>query len=1036
MRAYHFLLWLFLGSNSLLLAQFERQLHFTNFGKKDGLIDPLIFCGVQDDLGYLWFGSGTGLYQYDGKSFIKYESPIRTHDFLLENILQCVSKDASGNLWLGSLNALQWFNPRTRQFSSHSLKDSVFRKMCQSSIKHIVFDSLGDAWICTYNKSFYHFRKKDSSFHFVSNKFDLDTKKFLIASYSYAKNEMYVLTVDGIYHLDLLQSNSRFIPFPNQNRATNSYRYNDILYITLEPDCVLEFDMSSKKFILYPWTKDYIKEYTPLCALKSNKKLVLGGYGIRFLDVENNSSQHATMSHLNEFDLHINKIVYMFEDHEGNLWLCSHFGLSMLSWQNSQVLSSPIQNNKKLSIEPAMVCALNKNQWFIGSSYGSSIENKSLLIDENLGKQISIKKSKNHQKSNYVYFKCRDKVFASDDLAFYLFIEQENLLQDIHITDQHGRIPKDIYKVVYQNNGNVILVSYKNGFYDWDGNNSVMHHFNRWDVDGIKSDSLDNDIIPFLSDSQGKIWTLSNKGIFKYDLISKQGIQRAASLLPNIQINSYNIGAHQSTDGHIWISSTHEGIFEYWEEKEKEFLNKYNQHSNNGIPSNSTYDLLKDPLSNHLWVFNLLGILKFDLDKKKVIGIIDKQRGLSEDVYGYYKQLNEEGKLLMTYFGKADLVPLSNFLWDSIAPRLCFNSIKITGKEFIKEWGTHKHHIQIPYNKNYVEIEWAALHYNNPNRIEYLYQLSGKDTQWVSLKNKNNIALGGLSEGNHTLKIQAINCDGIESNEFLELHMKVSAPFWRQAWFAGLVVLGMLIGFSILYRYRTNQIKRESGLKMQFAEQLSNIELRALRAQMNPHFIFNCLNSIQKYILKNDQFNASQYLTKFSRLIRLILDQSNQNYILLSSELELLQLYVEMEQLRFDNSFQYLVRVEETVDPMTIEIPSLLIQPYIENAIWHGLLHKEENGKIELSLSKSNGHLTVIVEDNGIGREKAKEFKSKQVLKNKSYGMKITEDRISIFNTLYNQQASHKVEDLRTGSESSGTRVTITIPYRFINENA
>ena len=210
--------------------------------------------------------------------------------------------------------------------------------------------------------------------------------------------------------------------------------------------------------------------------------------------------------------------------------------------------------------------------------------------------------------------------------------------------------------------------------------------------------------------------------------------------------------------------------------------------------------------------------------------------------------------------------------------------------------------------------------------------------------------------------------------------------------------------------------------------------MKALRAQMNPHFIFNSLNSIQKYILKNEHYEASQYLTKFSRLIRLILDHSNQNAISISSELDLLKLYVEMESLRFDNKFDYQIETDPDISTETSEIPSMLIQPYVENAIWHGLLHKEDRGKLTIQFTKKDNHnIIVTIEDNGVGRERSAELKSKQVLKKKSYGIQITENRISIINRVQNINASARITDLKnTDGQACGTRVELYIPIKPI----
>jgi LytS/YehU family sensor histidine kinase len=230
-------------------------------------------------------------------------------------------------------------------------------------------------------------------------------------------------------------------------------------------------------------------------------------------------------------------------------------------------------------------------------------------------------------------------------------------------------------------------------------------------------------------------------------------------------------------------------------------------------------------------------------------------------------------------------------------------------------------------------------------------------------------------------------------------------------------------------------LQYHSRLKTNFYRKTAAIEMKALRAQMNPHFIFNCLTSINRYIVKSDNKTASNYLTKFSKLIRLILDNSAVEYIPLDTEIQTLQLYIDMEALRFDHAFEYEIQTDDAVASENILIPSMLVQPYAENAIWHGLLHlpeddKKGNGKLWIRfLKRDENVLTVEVEDNGVGRQKAKEIESKNTLKKKSYGMQISEDRIQLINKLYKYNTSVKVQDLvdKTGA-ASGTKVILTVP--------
>jgi sensor histidine kinase YesM len=247
---------------------------------------------------------------------------------------------------------------------------------------------------------------------------------------------------------------------------------------------------------------------------------------------------------------------------------------------------------------------------------------------------------------------------------------------------------------------------------------------------------------------------------------------------------------------------------------------------------------------------------------------------------------------------------------------------------------------------------------------------------------------------------------------------------------AGGLLLLLLFAFVL---YRLKRIRHETRLKSTYTKRIHQIEMRALRAQMNPHFIFNCLNSINRYIVKSDHKTASGYLTKFAKLIRLILDNSTADTITLDKEIQTLQLYLDMEILRFDNVFAYAIELDEALLPETITIPSMLLQPYVENAIWHGLLHKETGaGKLWIRFQQPSGNMLIAeVEDNGIGRQKAKELKSKEAIQKKSYGMQISEDRIFLINELYDIKARVRVEDL-VGEENvpRGTKVIIELPVK------
>jgi len=246
----------------------------------------------------------------------------------------------------------------------------------------------------------------------------------------------------------------------------------------------------------------------------------------------------------------------------------------------------------------------------------------------------------------------------------------------------------------------------------------------------------------------------------------------------------------------------------------------------------------------------------------------------------------------------------------------------------------------------------------------------------------------------------------------------------------------LAVGIWSIISYRLRSLRRELEQRKkeqqltELKQQKTELEMQALRAQMNPHFIFNSLNSINMFILENNKLQASEYLSRFSRLVRLILQNSQEALIPLERELEALQLYLELESLRFEHRFEYKISVNEEVDTTVLKVPPLIIQPYAENAIWHGLMHKKEKGHVEIELHQQEEILVCKITDDGIGRKKAAELKSKSASTHKSMGMRITGDRIAMLQQQKQNGTSISITDLVLSNGSpKGTEVVIKIPF-------
>lgn len=240
----------------------------------------------------------------------------------------------------------------------------------------------------------------------------------------------------------------------------------------------------------------------------------------------------------------------------------------------------------------------------------------------------------------------------------------------------------------------------------------------------------------------------------------------------------------------------------------------------------------------------------------------------------------------------------------------------------------------------------------------------------------------------------------------------------RQKWIIYSLVFGILLtALAAYFFYRSNR-------QQQLANNL--LALRSLRSQMNPHFIFNALNSVNNYIAKNDERSANRYLSEFSTLMRAVLENSEKDFISLSRELELIELYVKLEHSRFAEKFDYTIKIDEQIDMEAFQIPPMLLQPYIENSIWHGLRYKEDKGTLSIELvQKETDLIEIRITDNGIGRKKSKELKTQNQKTQNSKGMGNIKKRIAILNTMYKDKVSVSVKDLN--KDTTGTQVVLTL---------
>ncbi|MNX96977.1 Sensor histidine kinase YpdA [compost metagenome] len=370
--------------------------------------------------------------------------------------------------------------------------------------------------------------------------------------------------------------------------------------------------------------------------------------------------------------------------------------------------------------------------------------------------------------------------------------------------------------------------------------------------------------------------------------------------------------------------------------------------------------------------------------------------------------------------------PLNKTLKNAHPPLIHLLSVKINGKKNpVLASG-----MNVPYNQNTFGFEFDILTFKNMGEPNVYFQLKSDEKMVKQSQKGAQISLESLDPGTYQLRVWAVNNDGVKSMKPVLFTFTVDHPYWLSWWFILLAVVATGTIIWLIVRMIIGRIRRKEEAKTSLNKLLAEYQMNALQAQMNPHFIFNAINTIQGYILRKNEDDAYDYLSKFSKLIRMVLTNSQGSTIVLREELDTLKLYIELEQLRFDNCFDFELTISPEVEPNETYIPGMLLQPYIENAIWHGMvnLEKTKRGKLNLDISSKGNSLIITITDNGIGRELAKSFRKD--INHKSMAMELTEKRMKAINQLKDfESAQVSINDLLDNQgNSSGTQVHLILP--------
>jgi hypothetical protein len=431
--------------------------------------------------------------------------------------------------------------------------------------------------------------------------------------------------------------------------------------------------------------------------------------------------------------------------------------------------------------------------------------------------------------------------------------------------------------------------------------------------------------------------------------------------------------------------------------------------------------------NRQLWVGTSLQIYRIDLDHKKLTRLghaqsIPASQINDLEVAGGQVYLSTSRGLI--HF-PADIEPGSG-----ISPNL-----QVTAMEVNQQAIAFHSAVRLGSEARIFKISFSSVLLGSRGGLSYRYRIAGLTDRWVPLPGNNpEILLSPPPVGHHQIEIQAMNPGGPDS-EVLRISLDVDRPVSQRWWFYLLSGLALAVLVSVAFLLRIRQIRRRADL----LNRLVSSQLSTLKSQMSPHFLFNTLTSLQDLILEKDTKGAVFYLNKFSKLLRNILDYSNRDLITLAEELEMLRTYLSLQKLRLGEEFEWEIDATQIAHPEQLTLPPMLLQPFVENGIKHGLLHKRGPKKISLTFSEEDA-LICIVEDNGIGRRNAGEIQNRNTLKHQSFATGATQKRIDLLNSNPTAKGSgggyaFSLQDLESEGKALGTRVEIRIPLQFTKPN-
>lgn len=1022
-----------------------------NIKIEKGLSVNSVNCITQDQYGYMWFGTWDGLNKFDGYKFTVFKSNYSSQNTDLSNqTVHALLVDEDGVLWIGTEEGLNKFEREKQTFIQYKHIPGIKTSLSNDTIWSIYEDSKGSLWVGTQN-GLNLFDKKSGTFKQVFND-SLDENSIsgntIFDIYEDKAGFIWFATNKGLNRYNLLSKkfkrfqhdpeNSNTIPcdtvlsiFQDKSGKIWIGTRNGLCSLDIEKNVFTKYlnDPNNKKSLCNNFISDVYEDSKGILWVGTN------GGGLEIFDRKNDEFIHFENSPNDPNTISNNNISAIFEDKSGIIWIASTLGVNKIDRNSYKFKHLKHVENDNSSLGNNMVWAFHEaedgNIW-IGTSDGLNLYDKS-------SNNFTVYKKESGNANSLSSNDIRTLITDSDGNAWLGTADAG--VDEFEKTgeDQYSKIniKQSLQTKNSLSNNTVWCLLEDNEGYIWIGTDDGLNRYDRKEkeIKSFRHNSFNpfsisnNKINVLFEDSQGTLWIGTWNGLNKYDKKTGKFYSYMHLASDTLSISSNRIfGIFEDKSGILWIGTWGGGLNRF--DRTKNTFTYYTEKD--GLSNNMVYCILEDE-SGNLWCSTNNGISKFNISSETFVNY-DVKDGVQSSEFNQNAALKTKNGEF--YFGGMN--GFNEFIPEEIIQNKYSPPIVITAFKIFNE--PHENEIldgdtmYLHYYDNFFSFEFSALDYSNPIKNKYAYKLENYDKDWIYCDANRRFAdYTKVNPGTYTFRVIGTNSDGVWNDKGISITIIISPPWWSTWIFRTIFILFVILSTWFFLNRRFRQIRKKHEMEkkvLEIEKQLFDLEQKSLRLQMNPHFIFNSLNSIQSFIINNDSDRATLYLAKFAQLMRLILANSSEPYVPVKDELRALTYYMDIENLRFDNKFDYKVIVDNNIDDDFVGIPPMIIQPYVENAILHGIINKKTRGRITVDLKLQDDYIFCVVEDDGVGCQKAQEIKNMSGLMHKPRGMIITKERLEILNKQVKGKISVKVIDLKNDDGTlTGTRVEISIPF-------